>query len=227
MLKLLEAKNIGFQHQETQILDHVSLSIHEQEMVTIVGPNGAGKSTLLKILLGIEKATSGQIHRQPNLKIGYVPQKFNIDSTLPLRVIDFLKLSPFFASSQCLAIDSLLHKQLCKLSGGELQQVLLTRALFHQPKLLVLDEPTQGMDIQAQAHFLKTINSLKQKMAVLLVSHDLIFVSTSSTRVICLNQHICCQGTPTEIQQDPSFQSLFGHSVGFYHHNHDCDHDHA
>lgn len=217
------------------ILDHVSFRIEEKKIVTIIGPNGAGKTTLLKILLGLLNPSSGTVRRKPNLVIGYMPQKIFFDQSLPLTVIKFLslfeqKMNPIKAL-ELLNARSLAEKSIHVLSGGEFQRVLLARALLRLPRLLVLDEPGQGLDVLGQNELYHLIKKLRDHLncAILLVSHDLHFVHSASDQVICLNHHICCAGSPEDIQTMEAYQALFGGkrpgALAPYIHDHDHRHD--
>jgi zinc transport system ATP-binding protein len=228
---LLQAINLGKRYRNNQVLHAVAMQIMPREIVTIIGPNGAGKTTLLQCLLGLQTPDSGEVKRKPGLKIGYAPQNFRANQTMPLRVIDFLQLyagrnniDP--AMLDLLAITALLQQQLTALSGGELRRVMLARAMLNQPDLLVLDEPTQGIDINGQNEFYGLLARLPQShgCAVLMVSHDLHVVMASTHRVICLNQHICCEGAPKTIGNEPAFKQLFGEALAsqlaLYQHHH-------
>ncbi len=218
-------------------LEHVSLSLHAGEIVTVIGPNGAGKTTLLRVLLGLQAPSRGSVYRRTGISIGYVPQKVTIDATLPLTTRRFLEL----VHDRRLAIPSALtevgaghteHLPVQTLSGGEMQRVLLARALLRVPDLLVLDEPVQGVDVSGQAELFALIRHIRDSRgcAVLLVSHDLHLVMASTDKVVCLNHHICCSGTPEAVTRHPEYRALFGTaSDGFavYAHHHDHRHDHA
>ena len=220
-------------------LNDVSLSLRAGEIVTIIGPNGAGKTTLLRVALGLQRADSGTVHRQPGLRVGYVPQRLAIDETLPLTVRRFLALVPgaqrpaMAAALTEVGAAHVLDLPLQTLSGGELQRVLLARALLRQPELLVLDEPVQGVDITGQAELFALIRRIRDTRGcgVLLVSHDLHLVMAATDRVICLNHHVCCSGHPDMVSRDPAYRALFGAAIdGFalysHHHDHHHDHDH-
>ena len=229
---LIELKNINVRIDERDILKNIDFSIQEKEIITLIGPNGAGKSTLIKIILGIVKPNSGQVLIQKNLKLAYVPQKFNPSHSLPLRVKDLLELEKCDASIKeeiirDTGIAKLQDSKVQQLSGGERQRVLLARALLRQPNLLVLDEPMQGLDIQSEAELYDYVRSLPERYgcSILIVSHDLQWVMQGTQRVVCLNKHICCSGLPESIQQHPEYQAIFGTNRVFYQHHHDhCGH---
>lgn len=212
------------------------LAIHTREIVTLIGPNGAGKTTLLRCLLGLEAPDYGTIARAPGLRIGYVPQHFTLPPAMPIRVADFLALyapKPMpesAALAHTLGIATLLTRPMAALSGGELRRVLLMRALLSQPHLLVLDEPTAGVDVAGQGEFYRLIRSLSQQLgiAVLMVSHDLHVVMAATDRVVCLNHHVCCEGSPQHVGGDAAFRRLFGDALAdqlaLYHHHHTHQH---
>lgn len=238
MTHLVKASSINVWFNNQQVLQDINLQIEESEIVTIVGPNGSGKSTLLRVLIGAQHPDSGQVWRQPGLKIGYVPQKIFVDQTLPITVRGFLSL-PHKQSRknvmQALAqtdTQPLADMQLAALSGGQLQRVLLARALLDQPGLLILDEPTQGLDQAGAASFYQLIEQVRDSAdcAVLLVSHELHVVMSATDRVVCLNRHVCCHGTPDIVRERPEYRALFGSGTGgalaLYRHEHDHTHSH-
>lgn len=210
----------------------MSLAIHPREILTIVGPNGAGKTTLLNCLLGLDEAEYGEITRAADLRIGYVPQRFKPESSLPITVKNFLKLyAPMDnALVERLGCTRFLKQQLSQLSGGELRRVLLLRALLTRPNLLVLDEPTAGVDVGGQGELYQLLKHLSEGLgfAVLMVSHDLYVVMAASERVICLNHHVCCEGTPQQVGGNDAFRTMFGDAladqVALYHHHHTHTH---
>lgn len=162
---LLAAENLGLSLQGKTILSDVSLSLRESEIVTLIGPNGAGKTSLIRILLGLSEATEGQVYRRADLSIGYVPQRTSINAVLPLRVQDFLQLGGHYKDGEIarvlaeVGVSHIMDSAIQKISGGELQRVLLARALLKQPNILVLDEPAQGVDIIGQQALYKLITS--------------------------------------------------------------------
>lgn len=229
---LVQLQQINVRIDERDILKNVDFSLQEKEIVTLIGPNGAGKSTLIKVLLGILKPNSGKIIAAKNLKLAYVPQKFNPSHSLPLRVKDLLDLEKCDKAIKAeiirdTGIAKLEHSKVQQLSGGERQRVLLARALLRQPNILVLDEPMQGLDIQSEAELYEYVRSLPERYgcSILIVSHDLQWVMQGTQRVVCLNKHICCSGLPDSIQQHPEYLALFGTSRVPYQHHHDhCAH---
>lgn len=236
---LIEVSDLSLRRAgpDEAVLSNINLAIRAGEIVTIVGPNGSGKSTLLRSLLGLLKPDSGRIRRKPTLKIGYVPQKIQIDPAMPMTVGRFLSL-PHKASPentaralQRVGIEGLASRQMTQLSGGQFQRALLARALLQEPELLVLDEPTQGLDQPGIIAFYRLIDEVRAETgaAVLLVSHDLMIVMRASDRVICLNGHICCEGTPEHVSASPAYRALFGgteaaETLALYSHHHDHDH---
>lgn len=233
---LLAIDNLTVQFGDRTVVDRVTLSLHRGDIITIIGPNGAGKTTLIKAVLGIQTATSGRITRARSLAIGYVPQHLSLESTLPLSVKRFMLLSGC-SQAECesalarTSVRHLLNASVHHLSGGEQQRLLLARALVRKPDLLVLDEPAQGVDINGQAALYDLIRQLRDELncGVIMISHDLHLVMAATDQVICLNQHICCSGSPADISQDPGFIETFGGSVAdalaVYHHHHNHSHD--
>ena len=238
-MSLIRTQGVGVSVGSRRILRDVDLSVRRREIVTVVGPNGSGKTTLLKVLIGAQPPSEGVVVREAGLKIGYVPQRLAIDQAMPLTVARWLGLSgttvkeSHFQISERVGISALLKQQMTSLSGGEFQRALLAQALLVRPDLLVLDEPTQGLDQPAVASFYGLIEEVREDLdcAVLMVSHDLHVVMRSSDHVICLNGHVCCQGTPTLVSAAPEYQALFGFgtegALALYRHEHDHRHDHS
>lgn len=233
---LLEAQALSFQAGGHLILDRVSLRLHDGEILTVIGPNGAGKTSLLRLLIGLQAPSSGSVVRREGLRIGYMPQRLQLDRTLPLSAGRFLQLAePREARirevAEELGICALLGAPLAAVSGGELQRILLARALLRDPELLVLDEPVQGVDVAGQAALYALIRDVRERhhCAVLMVSHDLHVVMASTDTVLCLNRHVCCAGHPEVVSNDPAYLQLFGHRgaavMAVYTHHHDHDHD--
>lgn len=236
-MSLIHVENLSVAYGGQIVLRDVNLSITPGEIVTIVGPNGSGKTSLLRALIGAVKPAGGRVHRARDLRIGYVPQRLHIDPTLPITVERFLRLPGGKPRAACLraleaaGIPDLLHRQMTGLSGGQMQRVLLARALINHPNLLLLDEATQGLDQPGSAAFYRQIEAVRRDTgcAVLMISHDLHVVMSASDRVICLNGHICCEGTPEIVSSTPQYRALFGSGTGgalaLYRHDHDHAHD--
>ena len=235
---LINVNNISLSHEGKNILDNVSFKLHPGEFITLIGPNGAGKSSLIKVLLGIIKQDSGEVIRNDHIKLGYTPQSFSANPYIPISVIDFLTLNQRLDNKfteetyKLTGIEDLINLPLKNLSGGELQKVLLTRALLNKPNVLILDEPAQNLDVDAQIQLYKLIQDIHQKQncAVLMVSHDLHRVMKESTQVLCLYQHICCEGLPESILKDDQFNDLFADQIhdlmATYEHHHNHQHEH-
>jgi zinc transport system ATP-binding protein len=186
------------------------------------------------------KADRGTVVRRAGLVIGYMPQRLHIDPTLPLTVGRFLALGAgrrrYSADQQGQVLDEvgvgeILQTPVQAVSGGEFQRVVLARALLRDPDLLVLDEPSQGIDVTGQADLYRLITHIRDRRGcgVLMVSHDLHLVMADTDEVVCLNHHVCCAGHPEMVTNDPSYIQLFGKQVAstlaVYHHHHDHDHD--
>lgn len=237
MKKLITLEHISVKFNHHEILSNISFTLCKGQILTLIGPNGAGKSTLVRVVLGLLKPTSGTIQRAANLTLGYVPQKITLNSALPLSVERFLHLGTKASRKDLediltlVAARSLLSKSMLQLSGGELQRVLLAQALLKKPQLLVLDEPTQGVDVKGQIVLYELIEKTKEwfDCGILIVSHDLYLVMATTDQVICLNRHICCHGEPEQIKNHPEFLSLFGQleteQLALYPHKHNHEHD--
>lgn len=248
---LVRADNACLALNRQSLLQNISLELHQGEIVTVIGPNGAGKTTLLKLLIGEHKPDSGSIITYSQCRIGYMPQKLHIDNSLPLTVKRFLAMSgnrdPQAIQKTLAEVGAsrLENAAVQTLSGGELQRVLLARALLREPTLLVLDEPAQGVDLHGQRELYQLLKRIRddRHCGILMVSHDLHFVMAGTDHVICLNQHICCSGTAESVAKHPRYLELFGQDLGkdiaIYTHHHDhhhrldggvigdsCDHDH-
>ncbi|MGB0920367.1 MAG: ATP-binding cassette domain-containing protein [Alphaproteobacteria bacterium] len=235
-IPLLALDDITVSVKDKVLIHGVSLALHKGEVVTLIGPNGAGKSTIVKVILGLLKPSSGKVARGVGLSIGYAPQAMALDSAMPLTVERFMSLSgraKKAAVPQALGLVGAAGLAKCSmhdLSGGERQRVLLARAVLGAPDLLVLDEPAQGVDAQGQLDMYELIADIADKTGagVLVVSHDLHLVMARTDRVICVNGHVCCEGTATEVANDPHYEALFGRrgaqDLAVYRHDHDHHH---
>ena len=234
---LLAARGINLARDGRVILDGIDIDIGAGEIVTLIGPNGAGKTTLVRVLLGLMKPDQGEIRRKDGLRIGYAPQRFDLAPSIPMTVERFLgagaksKADEAGAALAEVGASRVRQSQLTRLSGGELQRVVLARALLRNPNLLVLDEPVRGVDYAGEAELYTLIGRLRNErgLGVLLVSHDLHVVMAQSDRVICVNRHVCCSGVPETVARSPEYVRLFGpeaaRALGLYSHHHDHTHD--
>ncbi len=241
---LIEARDLSLARAGRTIVDRVSLCVRRGEIVTLIGPNGAGKTTLARLLLGLDAPDAGGVRRAPGLVVGYLPQRIAVDPAMPLRVRGFLGLAGAGRGAASRIADpdkraalaevgagGLMDAAVAALSGGEMQRVLLARALLRRPDFLVLDEPTAGVDYAGEAELYDLIAGLKDRynMGILMISHDLHVVMAATHRVVCLNGHVCCSGTPEAVSRHPEYRALFGdrvaESLAFYTHHH--THRHA
>ena len=225
------------------IIKDISLSYFYGAKIGVLGLNGAGKSTLARLVLGLVQpdngnGSGGTVSRRKGLRVGYMPQHIKIDDSLPLTVDRFLWLAaPGPTASRRAALERagvahLRRRGVQQLSGGEMQRVLLARALLRKPDLLVLDEPAQGVDVAGQNALYGLLKTVRDELgcAILLISHDLHLVMAATDEVICLQRHVCCSGSPESVSRDPAYHELFGPGAGtpnlaLYTHDHDHDHD--
>ena len=234
---LLRATDISYQRGQRQILERVSFELKRGQITTIIGPNGAGKSTLTNIVNGLVDDYSGEIERAADLRIGYLPQKVYVNTLMPLTVERLLQLTQSASRSEIASalaqteVGYLQGRQVRSLSEGELKRVLLARTTLGKPDLIVLDEPTAGVDVTGEIRMYELIGELRDRLqcAVLLVSHDLHLVMSQTDQVLCLNQHLCCSGLPESVSRHPEYLALFGKqaadSIAIYAHHHDHVHD--
>lgn len=233
---LLELHDAGYQERQQWRVRHVDLAARPGEIVTLIGPNGSGKSTTAKLALGVLKPSEGRAFRRPQLTVGYVPQAFQVDWTLPLSVADFMSLTKPVSTQRArealvrTETEALWSEPVRGLSGGQFQRVLLARAIARQPDLLVLDEPVQGVDFAGEAAMYRLISEIRDELGcgILMISHDLHVVMAATDQVVCLNGHVCCQGAPTSVAASDAFKSLFGvrgtAELALYTHHHDHEH---
>ena len=233
---LVSIENAGVYRSGKWLVRGVGFSIAPAEIVTLIGPNGSGKSTTAKAVLGVCKLDEGKRTHRNNLRIGYVPQKIEIDWTLPLTVERFMSITARLSNLEIdvnlkrTSVEHLKQSQIRNLSGGELQRVLLARAIARKPDLLVLDEPVQGVDFAGEISLYDLISEIRDELqcGILMISHDLHVVMAATDRVICLNGHVCCQGTPGAVAESSEYKHLFGEravgSLAVYQHQHDHQH---
>ncbi len=234
--KLVSLNDLSLYAGPRQILERISFEVRANEIITIIGPNGAGKSSLVKLIAGLTEPSSGHIQRKSGLIYGYVPQNLRVDQSIPIKVSRFLSLANVSKASLTKALtqvgaNHLWSNQIHTLSGGELQRVLIARAIARQPQLLILDEPLQGVDVTGQTELYRLISDIRTELgcSIVMVSHDLHLVMAQTDHVICLNQHICCAGKPENVSQHPEYLKLFGQQsvqdIAVYTHHHDHHHD--
>ncbi|MEK9610841.1 MAG: ATP-binding cassette domain-containing protein [Alphaproteobacteria bacterium] len=233
---LVSLENAGIFRSRKWLVRGVSMGVEPGEIVTLIGPNGSGKSTTAKLALGVLAADEGSASRKAQLRASYVPQKLKLSPNLPLSVTRFLLLtnkadkSQINAALRATETDHLANQQMVNLSGGEFQRVLLARAILCSPEFLVLDEPVQGVDFNGEVALYKLIEDIRNRLdcGILLISHDLHVVMSTTDRVICLNGHVCCSGTPANVASSDEFKSLFGEratsGLALYEHRHDHEH---
>lgn len=240
MLKKSEAlvtlDNAGIHRSGLWLVRGVGFSVDKGEIVTLIGPNGSGKSTTAKMALGILNPDEGEVSRKANLRVSYVPQKLSVDWTMPLTVRRFMRLTGKVSASEAddamaaTGVTHLEHSEVRTLSGGEFQRVMLARAIARKPDLLVLDEPVQGVDFTGEIALYDLIRRIRDDVhcGILLISHDLHVVMAATDRVICLNGHVCCSGTPTVVASSAEYKALFGaratSTLAVYEHHHDHTH---
>lgn len=228
--------NAGIERAGRWLVRGVEFAVAAGEIVTLIGPNGSGKSTTAKMALNILQPDEGSVTRSAGLVVGYVPQKISVDWTLPLTVERFMRLTGKVTTPEAddamteTGVLHLRHDEVRTLSGGEFQRVMLARAIARKPGLLVLDEPVQGVDFAGEIELYDLIRRIRDKLncGVLLISHDLHVVMAATDRVICMNGHMCCQGTPTAVASSEEYRQLFGARatsiLAVYEHSHDHTH---
>lgn len=234
--QLVSLSNAGVFRDGRWLVRGIEFVVNRSEIVTLIGPNGSGKSTTAKMALGIVKPSEGLASRSADLRIGYVPQKIAVDWTLPLTVRRLMTLTGKLSTQdieqalESTSISHLVDAEVRNLSGGEFQRALLARAIARKPDLLVLDEPVQGVDFSGELALYALISRIRDQLGcgVLLISHDLHVVMAATDRVVCLNGHVCCQGTPSSVAESNEYRQLFGpkgaEALAVYQHHHDHTH---
>lgn len=230
----------------TKVLRGVHMRVPQGQLVALIGPNGSGKTTLLRCLLGLQKPDRGEVKIFGETKlekvlgrVGYVPQKLALERSFILSVREFLALrlrqtkNWFWHSGKAIddlirptladiGVEPLMNRPIAQLSGGQLQRVLIAFALLGNPELLLLDEPTAGVDTPGEETFYDLIATVQRqrKLSVILVSHDLSMVYSHASRVYALNGVICCEGPPEQVMNAESLKQAYGlHATPYAHHH--------
>ena len=238
---VIDIENVSYSYGSVPVLENVSLQVYEDEFIGIIGPNASGKSTLLKLILGLLQPDSGTIkikHSElTNLSglIGYVPQHITFSRNFPITVQEVVMLghvtnhSRLYGYSkkeresamhamQVLELEELMDRQVGSLSGGQLQRVLIARALVCEPEVLILDEPTANIDIRAEEDIFALLKNYSEHMTIIIVSHDIAFISAYVDRVACLNRTLVCHST--ESISGKMIEELYQSPVKMIDHHH-------
>lgn len=234
---LVQARGLGIRRGGRWLITGIDIEVRPSEILTLIGPNGGGKTTTAKALLGLIRPDAGVVTRRAGLRVGYVPQRFAVDWTLPLSVQRLMTLTAaheddaIAGALERVGAGHLRQAEVQRLSGGEFQRVLLARAIIGRPDLLVLDEPVQGVDYSGEIQLYELIRAIRDELGcgIVMISHDLHIVMAGTDTVVCLNGHMCCSGTPQHVAATDAYRTLFGHrgasALAIYHHDHDHAHD--
>ena len=233
-LYAVQAERLWFSfNSDDPILQDVSFSVPQGSIAAIIGPNGSGKTTLLKVILGFLSPQRGRVlvlgktPQQARQDMSYVPQRFSFDKSFPITVLEFLQLSHPKCSREKIVeylshldMGEMLTRKLGSLSGGQLQRVLIERAMLGDPKVLLLDEPAAGIDIGGERTFYELVLHLHREhgSTVVMVSHELDVVANYADLVLCLNRKLVCQGSPEEALSPETLRQLYGKEAALYHH---------
>ena len=231
-------QSVGVFRNGRWIIRDINLSVSRGEIVSLIGPNGSGKTTVTKVLTESIKPDAGSTERARGVRIGYVPQKINIDAAFPITVRRLIQI-PYPVDDGAidevlddLDIHHLSESPIQKLSGGEYQRAMFARALLRKPDLLILDEPTQGLDFQGESKLYSKMAQIRNRLncGVLLVCHNLHMVMAQTDTVVCMNVHVCCTGTPKQVKTSDAYLNLFGLPAGeqshaLYSHSHNHSHN--
>ena len=239
----IEIDNLRVHYGDITVLDDISAAIEAGTITALIGPNGAGKTTLLQALLGLVDYSGKIIYRDQdgsriNPILSFVPQKMEFDRGIPMTVYDFMTL-PFChhplwiphkktnrpqieSRLETVSAQHLMFRQFGKLSGGEMQRVMLAMALMNDPEVMLLDEPDAGIDVMGERLFRELLKKIQAEghITLIMVSHDLSLVNALSDKVICINRKIHCQGKSPEVLTSENLKDLFGGDSGIYLHSH-------
>lgn len=228
---LIDVDNLSVQLGGETILDNVSVCVHAGEFIGIIGTNGAGKTTLLRTILGFIKPTSGTIYKD-NAKISYIPQQSNTyNSTVPMSVMEVVKLGSVGSSAlaeealETVGLKGISGRKFTDLSGGQKQRVAIAKALASRPDILILDEPTTGIDEKSQADFYETLHALQHKgITIITVGHEVETLVNHASRIICLNRSIVYDGKPEQFDPAKHLPSFYKAQHQMLHHEHGDHH---
>ncbi len=245
-MNALNVENLCVKANGRHLLENITFSVEEGQIVALIGPNGAGKTTLIKAILGLLPYETGSVtlfghsfkYNNQKTKVGYIPQKLEFDRTFPLTVSELLSFSlpPIYSfrlykrKRERELIDELLgivgagnlaKRNIGSLSGGELQRVMIAKAIMNEPRILFLDEPASGVDIEGQERFHDLVRRLNKEkgLTVIMISHDLNVVYRFADNVLCLNRRLVCSGKPEDTLTDEVMKSVYGEMMGAYIHS--------
>jgi ABC-type Mn2+/Zn2+ transport system ATPase subunit len=223
---LVDFTHVSCSYGGPPVIEDVHLAIGSGEFIGVVGPSGSGKTTLLRALLGTVKPVHGTIERQPNLRLGYVPQVETVDWNFPVTVGEVVlmtrtrRLGPLATKAEVAEVDALLERlglgglakrHIRELSGGQQQRVFLARALLQRPDLLVLDEPTSGVDVRTRHEILHVLNDLNEEgIGIVLTTHDLNGLAAHLPRLVCFNRTVIADGAPLEVLRPYFLERTYG-----------------
>ena len=245
-MNALSVENLCVKADNRHLIENITFSVEEGMIVAIIGPNGAGKTTLIRAVLGLIPYSPGSVmlfghsmkHVNSHGRVGYVPQKLEFDRTFPLTVSELLGFTvppiysfPFIRKKgekkhisellEIVGVQELADRSIGSLSGGELQRVMIAKAIVNDPKILFLDEPASGVDIEGQERFYDLIKRLNKEkgLTVILISHDLNVVYRFADSVLCMNRRLICTGRPAETLTDEVIKTVYGEMMGAYIHS--------
>jgi zinc transport system ATP-binding protein len=227
---LVDVDNISVRLGAEMVIDHVSFCIHRGEFIGLIGPNGAGKTTLLRVVLGLLKPTTGKAQKK-HAVVGYIPQRGSLyNATVPISVLEVVRLGAGSKEAARRALEetgmsAFAGKRFTELSGGQQQRVAIAKALAGNAELLILDEPTTGIDEHSQAEFYALLHNLQAKgITIIMVSHEVEMVVKLVTRIICLNRGILYDGPPEHFEADKYLPSAYKAQHLLLHHHHGGEH---
>ena len=245
-MKALSVENLCVKADNRHLIENITFSVEEGRIAAIIGPNGAGKTTLIKAILGLIPYQTGSVslfgrpfrHKNSHTKVGYVPQRLEFDRTFPLTVSELLGFTvppiysfPFHGKGkerkytdrllETVGALDLRDRNIGSLSGGELQRVMIARAIINEPGILFLDEAASGVDIKGQERFYDLVMRLNKEkgLTVILISHDLNVVYRFADDVLCLNRRLVCTGSPENTLTNEVIKTVYGEMMGAYIHS--------